>query len=145
MENRFEIFTVLINRINRNIHKIKKNEMMGYKLNAVHISCLYYLYVLDGLTATDLCEKCEEDKATISRAIEFLETNGYLVCEIKTGKRYKTPFKLTERGISTGEKIFEKVNKVLDDVSIGLTNDERKAFYRYLSIISDNLDAIAGK
>lgn len=144
MENRFEIFTVLINRINRNINKIKKNEMSGHKLNAAHISCLYYLYVSEGLTSTDLCEKCEEDKATISRAIEYLETNGYLMCEAKTGKRYKTPFKLTERGVRTGEKILEKVNKVLDDVSVGLTDKERKDFYRYLAIISDNLDRIAG-
>ena len=73
MENRFETFTVLVNRISRNIRRIKNQEMAEYDLRSAHISCLYYLYANPGLTATDLCERCEEDKATISRALEYLE------------------------------------------------------------------------
>ena len=98
MENRFETFTVLINRISRNIRKIKNQEMEEYQLRSAHISCLYYLYASDGLTAAELCERCEEDKATISRALEFLEEEGYLSCESKTAKRYKSPLSLTEKG-----------------------------------------------
>ena len=73
MKERFETFTVLINRISRNIRKIKNYEMAEYNLKSSHISCLYYLYMENGLTATDLCERCEEDKATISRALDYLE------------------------------------------------------------------------
>jgi DNA-binding MarR family transcriptional regulator len=73
MIERFETFTVLINRISRNIRKIKNQEMAEYKLRSVHISCLYYLYKEAQLLSTDLCERCEEDKATISRALEYLE------------------------------------------------------------------------
>ena len=79
MTERFETFTVLMNRINRNIRKIKNREMAEYKLRSPHISCLYYLYTSGNLTATDLCEKCEEDKATISRSLDYLEKNGYLL------------------------------------------------------------------
>ncbi|MEE0969510.1 MAG: helix-turn-helix domain-containing protein, partial [Clostridia bacterium] len=78
MKERFETFTVLINRISRNIRKIKNQEMAEYNLRSAHVSCLYYLYMHKGATATDLCERCEEDKATISRAIDYLETNGFL-------------------------------------------------------------------
>ena len=98
MENRFETFTVLINRISRNIRKIKNQEMAEYGLRSAHISCLYYLYTGKGLTATDLCECCEDDKATISQALEFLEDEGYLFCESKTAKRCKSPLVLTEKG-----------------------------------------------
>ena len=70
MEKRFETFTVLINRISRNIRKIKNQEMAEFHLRSAHISCLYYLYASRGLTAAELCEKCEEDKATVSRALE---------------------------------------------------------------------------
>ena len=80
MENRFETFTVLVNRISRNIRKIKNLKMAEYGLRSAHISCLYHLYAADSLTATDLCERCEEDKATISRALEYMETSGYLTC-----------------------------------------------------------------
>ena len=78
MENRFETFTVLVSRISRNIRKLKNQEMSEYNLRSAHVSCLYYLYASRGLTATDLCERCDEDKATISRALEYLEAHGYL-------------------------------------------------------------------
>ena len=69
MKKRFETFTVLLNRISRNIRKLKNREMAEYNLRSAHISCLYYLYLSEGLTATELCERCEEDKATVSRAV----------------------------------------------------------------------------
>ena len=87
MKERFETFTILINRISRNIRKIKNQEMAEYNLRSPHVSCLYYLYLSDGLTATELCERCEEDKATISRSLDYLETNGYLTCDSKNQKR----------------------------------------------------------
>lgn len=143
MKERFETFTVLINRISRNIRKIKNQEMAEYNLRSVHISCLYYLYGKDGITATDLCDRCEEDKATISRALDFLEKNGYLTCESKSTKRYKSPFILTEQGNLVGKKITDKINGVLDEISVGLTEEERIAFYRSLSIISESLETVA--
>lgn len=143
MNQRFETFTVLINRISRNIRKIKNNEMMAYHLRSSHISCLYYLYASEGLTATDLCDACEEDKATISRALDFLEKNGYLTCATESGKRYKSPLVLTEKGKTAAQKIADKVNTVLDEISDGMTEEERVRFYQNLSTISERLDAIA--
>ena len=143
MQERFETFTVLINRISRNIRKIKNQEMAEYDLRSAHISCLYYLYVNNGATATDLCERCEEDKATISRAMDFLEAGGYLTREGKNTKRYKSPLVLTEKGNEVGKKIADKISDVLDAVSIGLSETERIAFYRSLAIVSENLDNIS--
>lgn len=143
MKERFETFTVLINRISRNIRKIKNQEMAEYNLRSAHVSCLYYLYTNEGATATDLCERCEEDKATISRALDYLKTNGYLICESKSIKRYKSPLILTEKGNEVGKKIADKISGVLDAISDGLTEEERVAFYRSLSIISESLDAVS--
>lgn len=145
MKERFETFTVLINRISRNIRKIKNQEMAEYNLRSSHISCLYYLYSEKELTATELCERCEEDKATISRALDYLETNGYLTCESKSAKRYKTPLLLTDKGLIVGKKIADKIDGILDEISVGLTEEERIAFYRSLSIISDSLESVANK
>ena len=140
MEKRFETFTVLVNRISRNIRKIKNQEMAEYGLRSAHVSCLYYLYTGKGLTATDLCECCEEDKATISRALEYLEGEGYLFCESKSAKRYKSPLLLTEKGEQIAGLITDKINLVLEEVSTGLTEEQRLAFYRSLTIISESLD-----
>ena len=142
MQERFETFTVLINKISRSIRKIKNQEMADDNLRSGHVSCLYYLYRLDKATATDLCEHCEEDKATISRALEYLETNGFITRETDT-KRYKSPILLTHKGREAGEKIANKINGVLDRISGTLTEEERIAFYRSLSVISESLEAVS--
>lgn len=143
MQNRFETFTVLINRISRNIRKIKNQEIAAFNLKGGHISCLYHLYRTDGLTATDLCERCEEDKAAISRSLDYLEKNGYLTCDSQQQKRYKSPFSLTEKGRRVGKEIMDKIAQVLNEVSTDIAREELAAFYRSLTIISDSLDTIA--
>ncbi len=145
MQDRFETFTVLINRISRNIRKIKNQEMAEYNLRSSHVSCLYYIYTLEGATATDLCERCEEDKATISRALDYLDTNGYITRDVESNKRYKSPLVLTEKGKEVGKRIADKVSGVLDAISGGLTEEERLAFYRSLSIISESLETVSKK
>lgn len=145
MTERFETFTVLINRISRSIRKIKNQEMAEYDLRSAHVSCLYYLYKGENLTATDLCEKCEEDKATISRALDYLEEKGYLVCNSKSAKRYKSVLVLTDNGQEIGQKVADKIDHALDMVSVGLTEEERAEFYRCLTVISDNLENISEK
>ena len=143
MQERFETFTVLINRISRSIRKIKIQEMAEYGLRSAHVSCLYYIYILDNATATDLCERCEEDKATISRALEYLESSGFITRAAESAKRYKSPLRLTELGREVGEKIAYKIDGVLDEISGSLTEEERVAFYRSLSIISESLEAVS--
>ena len=143
MNGRFEKFTVLIAKISRNIRKIKNKEMAEYDLKSPHVSCLYYLYTSESLTATDLCERCEEDKATISRSIDYLEKNGYIACQSRKAKRYKAPLVLTEKGMELGKQIADKVKGVLDEIDDDLTENERENLYRCLGIISDSLDSLA--
>ena len=141
MQERFETFTVLINRISRDIRKIKNQEMASYHLRSAHVSCLYYIYSLDSVTSAELCEHCEEDKATISRAVDYLETNGFLLRDADA-KRYKSPLLLTEKGREAGKRITERIDGILETVSHALTEEERLEFYRCLSAISRSLEAI---
>jgi DNA-binding MarR family transcriptional regulator len=145
MEERFETFTVLINRISRNIRKIKNQEMAEYNLRSAHVSCLYFIYRAKNITATELCEKCEEDKATISRALDYLEKNGFIACEPKSVKRYKSPLVLTEKGTVVGKKIADKIDGVLDEISVGMSDQERAEFYRSLSVISASIENVANR
>lgn len=147
MENeifdRFERFTVLINRVLRSIHKIKSNEMSKFGLKSTHLTCLYYLYRENGsLTAKELCDICGEDKAAVSRAIENLEEMGYVYCESKTEKRYKSPLSLTDGGLALSKEIATKVDEFLNKASEGLDENKRKIFYESLTLISDNLQKI---
>lgn len=142
MEERFKTFTVLISNISRSIRKIKTEEMAEFHLKSPHVSCLYYLYKVDSLTARELCAICEEDKANISRSIKYLEANGYLTCNSKTQKRYLSPLKLTEKGREVGKYITKKIDNILDLASEGLSEENRAIFYQSLSLINDNLQKI---
>lgn len=142
MKERFETFNMLINRISRSIRRIKNHEMAEYHLRSPHISCLYYLYSEKNITATELCERCEEDKATISRSLDYLEENGYIIRKSKRTKRYRAPLVLTEKGMEAGKKITEKVGYVLEEIEKVLTEEDRITLYRSLFIISDSLENV---
>ena len=142
MEERFKTFTVLISKISRYIRRIKTEEMAKFNLKSPHVSCLYYLYKNQTLTAKELCDICEEDQAAISRSIEYLETNNYLICDSNLKKRYKSPLFLTEKGQQIGKIIAEKIDSILKIASDGLTDEDRNTLYSSLKIISDNLKNI---
>ena len=145
MKERFERFTVLIAKISKSIRKIKNLAMAEYGLKSSHVSCLYYLRFSNSITATDLCDKCEDDKATISRSIEFLEKKGYLTRDSSGVKKYKNPLILTEVGKKVADIIAQKVNCVIEEVGAPLSEKERVDFYRSLSIVSSGLTAISNK
>ena len=140
MEEHYETFTVLIARINRSIKRIKSAEMAEFQLKGPYVSCLYYLSLTDGLTAAALCERCDEDKAAISRSLDDLEKSGYITCESSTGRRYRAPLHLTERGRAVCRGINERIDRIVDSASQGLSEAERKSMYRALTLISENLE-----
>ena len=142
MEERFETFTVLIARISRSIKRIKTEEMADFELKGPHVSCLYYLSQQDSMTASELCERCDEDKAAISRSLDDLEKNGYITCQSGSGKRYKSPLRLTEKGAAVGRAVGEKITRIVEAASEGLSEDERQTMYRALTLVSENLDHI---
>ena len=142
MEKRFETFTVLIASINRCIRKIKTEEMAEFDLKSPHVSCLYYLYRAGSMTAKELSDICDEDKANISRAVKHLEESGYVVCHAKCRKRYQSPLELTDLGRQVGCRIAEKIDRILGLASEGLSEEDRRVLYQSLALVHENLQAI---
>ena len=145
MEERFKTFTVLVANLNRCIYRIKTEEMADYNLKSSHVSCLYYLYKYGSLTATQLCSLCGEDKSNISRAIKYLEENGYLFTSSKTNKKYQIPIELTFSGYKIGKELSEKVNKILIYASDGLIGENRRIMYECLNLINERLNKLCGQ
>ncbi len=143
MEERYQMFTTLIAKCARAIKKIKSGEMSEFQLKGLHVSCLYYVYINNKpLTATELCDICDEDKANISRAIEMLEMGGFVICNSKTQKRYNCPISLTEKGMEVAKSVTEKIDAIVGLASQGLSEENRKVFYSSLALISNNLEKI---
>lgn len=150
MNDRFETFTVLIASISRSIRRIKTEAMAEFDLKSPHVSCLYYLYKNPGMTAAELCELCEEDKAAVSRSILYLEKNGYLSRAAMAGegssrgygKHYRVPMTLTEKGNEIAARLVVRIDRVLDMVGEGVSDEDRAVMYRTLEQINRNLRVI---
>lgn len=142
MEERFKKFTISMTKIRRCIQRIKAEEMAEYNLKSPHVSCLYYIYKEGSLTATQLCEICDEDKAAVSRSILQLKEEGYVSYSENSQKRYRAHIELTEKGKEIAKDLVCKIDNILNMAGEGLTEINRKIFYESLDLISSNLEKI---
>ena len=145
MKERFRTFTVLITKLYRAIRKIKSEETEEYGLTNPHVSCLYYLYKEETLTLKELVDICLEDKAILSKATSYLETNGLIVCDSDQKKRYNSYFKLTDKGLLVAKSIAGKIDNILDYASADINDSDREVLYRSLTSISERLDKFCEK
>ena len=143
MDERFKIFTNHINSINRSIRRIKNIEMKEYDLKSPHVSCIYYLYKEKSLSIKELTKLCDVDKSAISRTLDYLLNNDFII--INGDKGYKNNLILTNKGNIVGKYISDKVDNILNEASKGLTEEERKILYKALDIIDNNLKEKTGE
>lgn len=140
MIRRFEEFTKNIAMANKYIVKIKSYKMNKFGLKASNVMCLFFLGKnLDGLTPTELCEMCGEDKAGISKSLFALKEKGYVFANDDGDKKYKVKYTITEKGKKAYEEISEFIVKAVDRAGGSLTEEERTLFYKTLGTIVSNI------
>ena len=100
MLNRFTKFSLLIAEIDRCWHKLAAEEMAKYGLNSPHAVYLNTLYDAGaaGITAAQLSEMCDKDKAAVSRALAELERRALVTREMANDTAYRALIRLTEEG-----------------------------------------------
>ena len=77
MLQRFEAFTAAISGIYRDIQKIERDEMEKYGLKGAYAQYLLALsHCPEGLSAAELCEVCDKDKAAVSRVLRLTVDQG---------------------------------------------------------------------
>ena len=144
LDDRFEKLTTGVARIHKSVQKIKKYYMGTLGLKGTHVMCIYFLATHpDGLTASDLCSLCQEDKAGISRILADLEKNKHLdYITSSDTKKYRAKAVLTDRGLQCAEKVNLLINEAVDKASQNITPEDRAIFYRTLFTIANNLQNI---
>ena len=146
MIGRFKEFTKNISFAYKYIIKIKSAAIREFGLKGSHVMCLFYVGEADnGLTATKLCKLCGEDKAAISKSLSALLELGYVELENDENKKYRSKYYLTKSGEMVKDALDVKIADVVADGGIGLTEEEREAFYSALQKIVDNLENISRK
>lgn len=138
MLQRFQDFVTGITVCYKYIQRIKNAEMTEFGLKGIHVSCLFYLHCnADGLTASQLCQLCAEDKATISRIVADLRSKGYV--QRSGGKNYREPLRLTESGHALAQQMLPLIESWVSIGGQGLTDGQRESFYESLASISQHL------
>ncbi len=142
MLNRFEQFTLAISGIYRTIQKIERREMEQYGLKG---GSAQYLVALsrhpEGLTAAQLCELCDLDKAVVSRTVKELEQRGLLTRDSgATG--YRAKLQLTPAGQQAADFVRERAMAAVEAAGAGLSHAERAAMYAALESIALRLLAL---
>ena len=138
MIQRFHAFVSGITSCYKYIQRIKSLEMTEFGLKGTHVMCMYYLRQNPGgLTASQLCGLCAEDKAAISRTVSELKSRGYITT--LSEKAYRAMLTLTAAGQEIARKFDQLIESWVAIGGDGLSYEERTDFYRSLSAIAENL------
>jgi len=118
--------------------------MIKYGLNG---SYAFYLAAMqrysEGITAAQLCEICDKDKAAVSRAVAEMERRGLIMREASGENLYRALLKLTEEGKRAADFICRRATLAVETAGKGLSEADRKTFYEALELIAGNLQIIS--
>ena len=146
MIKRFEQFTAAISSIHRFIQKIERDEMEKYGLNG---ACAQYLLAMaahpEGITASELSEICNKDKAAVSRILNEMEAKGLVIRDSGSDTQYRVRLTLTETGKQAADFVNQKAALAAELVGKGLSPEDRKAFYTSLALIAANIEALSNQ
>lgn len=140
MIDRFEHFSGALFEISRHWHKLTAEEMAKYGLKGTH--CIYLLTLFrnpQGLSAPQLCELCDRDKADVSRMMAIMEQKGLVCKECVGSSKYRGIFRLTEAGSIAAEQVNHRASLAVELAGRDLTEENREIFYASLDSILSNL------
>ncbi len=138
-QDRLDKFMTLVIGASRSVTRLKAKYMNEYGLGSTHTMCIRQLYSsADGLTRTQLADRCELDKAQVSRIIGELAKRG-CISEEQAKSNYKRKIMLTDEGRRIAEDINKIVLRINQFVSATLTDEEITIFYKVFKQICENL------
>lgn len=141
MLNRFTQFCSSISIIQRAIQKIERDEMERYGNKGAYAQYLVAMHQYpDGVTASQLCELCDRDKAAVSRVLAEMEEKALIHRE---GSNYRAKLFLTESGQRAAQFVCDRAVVAAMEAGKGLSEEDRAIFYAALNLIASNLQALS--
>ena len=143
MNSKYELFSASVSSLYRDIQRIERRETAKYGMKGPHAQCLLAMSRYpEGITATQICDICEKDKAAVSRTLAELEENGLVLRTARNGSRYRALLTLTEKGKDAARTVNEKAQIAVELAGAGLDDAQREIFYAVLDVIAGNLHTI---
>ena len=144
MLGRYQQFSYIISVINRQIQKIERDEMVKYGYKGAFAQYLVAMRRFpDGVTAAQLSEFCDKDKAAVSRVVTEMIEKGLIVRNCANDTLYRAKIVLTDEGKRIADYVAGRAATAVEAVGNELNDEERKMFYSTLDFISGRLHAIS--
>lgn len=125
-------FNSLVAELNRSLHRV------GLPLNHAQFVILQHLYLKDGQSQSDLARRVRKDRAAISRSLNTLEENGFIIRRAVSGS--KNGIFLTEKAVENRKTIIDAINMAIRKARSGITPDDYENGITFLRQIHSNLN-----
>lgn len=124
-------FNSLVGELNRTLHKF------GLPLNHAQFAILQNLFLKDGQSQSEIARCVNKDRAAISRSLNTLEENGFIVRKAVSGS--KNGIYLTEKAIGERKLISEAINTAVNRGREGMSDEEYENGLDFLRKIHTNI------
>ena len=142
MLSRYEQFSSMISSIYRSIQKIERDEMIQYGYKGAYAQYLAAINRYpEGVTAAQLCEISEKDKAAVSRVIAEMEEKGLVERTGRSESGYRALIRLTPSGRSAARFVFGRAQEAVE--AAGIEPEAVPVFYAALERVASNLQKIS--
>lgn len=125
-------FNSLVGELNRSLRSV------GLALNHAQFAILQNLFLKDGQSQNDIARRVGKDRAAISRSLNTLEENGFIVRKAVSGS--KNGIFLTEKAIDKRNMIAEAINMAIRKGREGMSDEEYETGMNFLRKIYANLN-----
>lgn len=125
-------FNSLVSELNRSLHNV------GLPLSHAQFVILQNLFLNDGLSQNEIARRVGKDRAAISRSLNSLEENGFIIRKAVSGS--KNGVFLTEKAIENRNKIVEAINMATAKGRGDMSDEEYDLGMSFLKKIYENLN-----
>lgn len=139
--DRYALFRIYVENLSKSLQKYENSKMSSLSMRGIHALCLFQLgKSQDGMTAAELSQACEVDKALISRVLSELLELGHVAHKNPEKTKYRSKLILTESGRACLRQVTRWVTEAIRDLKNEITSDELNAFFKVMAILNRFLD-----
>ena len=142
----FEQLSIGVHELYLTMHRVETKQMEKYGLRGAYVKYLVaLLHTPEGLTISQLCEICDQDKAAVSRAVSELVGREFIWRDNPRKNHYRAKLNLSERGCELAKEVCNSAKDAFDEAVAGLTQEQKDNLYELMFAVSDNLHVIGMK
>ncbi len=135
------VFSIMIGKVSMAITRKLYRDFKSAELEFTpeQWTVLYCLWEKDGVTQQELCNKTFKDKPSMTRLIDNLEKQNYVVRIADAADRRTNMIHLTRLGKDSKDLANEVVLKAMNEAFEGVSEKDYELARRVLDIVFENL------